>query len=81
VKAAAAYGLMRAFGHGDAAAMTLGASLAQIGEFSFILIVMGVQLDIVPTAARDLVVAGALVSILVNPLLFYAVDRRAAAAV
>jgi CPA2 family monovalent cation:H+ antiporter-2 len=70
VKSVAAFGIMRAFGHERQAALTIAASLAQIGEFSFILIVMGVQLGIVPPEARDLVVAGALVSILVNPLLF-----------
>ena len=70
VKSAAAFGFMRAFGHELEAALTISASLAQIGEFSFILIVMGVQLGIVPPEARDLVVAGALVSILFNPLVF-----------
>ncbi len=70
VKSVAAFAIMRAFGHARQAALTIAASLAQIGEFSFILIVMGVQLAIVPPEARDLVVAGALVSILINPLLF-----------
>ena len=58
----------------------IAASLAQIGEFSFILIVMGVKLAIVPPEAKDLVVAGALVSILVNPLLFRLLDRKTQAA-
>ena len=79
VKSLAAYGIMRAFGHDRAAALTIAASLAQIGEFSFILIVMGVNLTIVPPEARDLVVAGAMLSILVNPLLFHLIDRRFAA--
>jgi CPA2 family monovalent cation:H+ antiporter-2 len=55
--------------------MSIAASLAQIGEFSFILIVMGVDLELVPDAARSLVVAGAMLSILVNPALFVAIDR------
>ena len=76
VKSAGAYGIMRSFGYAPGAALTIAASLAQIGEFSFILIVMGLDLAIVPPEARDLVVAGALVSILVNPLLFYLLDRR-----
>ena len=76
VKSAAAWGIMRLFGHPDDRALTIAASLAQIGEFSFILIVMGVDLAIVPPEARDLVVAGAMASILVNPLLFRAIDRR-----
>jgi CPA2 family monovalent cation:H+ antiporter-2 len=75
VKSAAAYGIVRAFGHGRDKALTIAASLAQIGEFSFILIVMAADLDIVPPAARDLVVAGAMLSILVNPALFYLLDR------
>jgi len=75
VKAAVAYGIMRGFRHDQTAALTVAASLAQIGEFSFILIVMGVGLDIVPAQGRDLVVAGALISILLNAGLFAALDR------
>ena len=51
-------------------ALTIAASLAQIGEFSFIMVTMGVNLDIMPPEARDLVVAGAILSILINPALF-----------
>lgn len=80
VKAVAAYAIVRAFGHGQDVARMIAASLAQIGEFSFILIGMGVGLAIVPEAARDLVVAGALVSILANPLLFRLMEREAAMA-
>lgn len=80
VKSAAAFGIVRAFGHDRQVALTISAALAQIGEFSFILIVMGVKLGIVPTEARDLVVAGALVSILVNPLLFRLISHEAATA-
>ena len=76
VKSAAAWAIMRAFRHSDEKALTIAASLAQIGEFSFILIVMGVDLAIVPPVARDLVVAAAMASILVNPLLFMFIDRR-----
>lgn len=75
VKSAVAYGLMRGFGQDQTAALTVAASLAQIGEFSFILIVMGVGLDIVPGQARDLVVAGALISILLNAAMFAGLDR------
>ena len=78
VKAVAAYGITRVFGHDRAVGFTIAASLSQIGEFSFILISMALALGIVPTEARDLVVAGALVSILINPLLFLALDRRSA---
>jgi CPA2 family monovalent cation:H+ antiporter-2 len=78
VKSVAAYAIVRAFGHDRDTAFTIAASLAQIGEFSFILIVMGVTLGIVPETAQALVVAGALISILVNPVLFALLDRRAA---
>lgn len=77
VKSAAAFAIVRAFGHDRDTALTISASLAQIGEFSFILIVLGRSLQIVPPEAVDLVVAGALAAILVNPFLFAALDRRA----
>ncbi|WP_426035008.1 cation:proton antiporter [Cypionkella sp. TWP1-2-1b2] len=77
IKSVAAYVLMRWFGHDRSAGFVLAASLAQVGEFSFILIGMGVSLKIVPVGARDLVVAAALLSILVNPLLFHLADRYA----
>ena len=77
VKSAVAYYIIRGFGHDHEKGLTIAASLAQIGEFSFILITMGVKLAIVPTEARDLVVAGAMISILLNPLLFHLLDRRA----
>jgi CPA2 family monovalent cation:H+ antiporter-2 len=78
VKSVAAYYIVRGFGHTHDKALTIAASLAQIGEFSFIMISMGVTLDIVSTEARDLVVAGAMISILANPLLFHLLDRREA---
>ena len=76
-KSLAAYLIVRAFGHPNGVALTISASLAQIGEFSFILAVLGVQAQIMPPESRDLIVAGAMVSILVNPLLFLALDRMA----
>jgi CPA2 family monovalent cation:H+ antiporter-2 len=78
-KSAAAYLIVRAFGHPNSVALTISASLAQIGEFSFILVVLGVSLQIVPDTARDLVVAGAILSIIVNPLLFILLDQLAPA--
>jgi len=74
-KSVAAYLIVRAFGYSNSVAMTISASLAQIGEFSFILIVLAVKLAIVPQAASDFVVAGSILSILVNPLMFRAIDR------
>jgi monovalent cation:H+ antiporter-2, CPA2 family len=55
-------------------ALTVSASLAQIGEFSFILIGLGVALGVMPAEGQSLVVAGALLSISVNPLLFKAME-------
>jgi monovalent cation:H+ antiporter-2, CPA2 family len=52
--------------------LMVAASLAQIGEFSFILIALGISAGLVPTEGRDLVVAGALLSIMLNPLVFWA---------
>jgi monovalent cation:H+ antiporter-2, CPA2 family len=55
-------------------ALTVSASLAQIGEFSFILIGLGVALGVMPAEGQSLVVAGALLSIALNPLLFKAME-------
>lgn len=51
-------------------ALTISMSLAQVGEFSFILAALGVSLNLLPVEARSLIVAGALLSIAVNPMLF-----------
>ncbi len=63
--------------------LMVSASLAQIGEFSFILIALGASIGLVPGEGRDLVVAGALFSIMLNPLVFWItaeLQRRANAA-
>ena len=75
-KAVAAYAIVRAFGHGSQTAMTIAASLAQIGEFSFILAGLGVGLKVMPEEARDLILAGSILSILFNPLFFTLAVRR-----
>lgn len=74
-KSAAAYLIVRAFGHPRATALTISASLAQIGEFAFIIAALGVALGILPQQGQDLVLAGALVTIMLNPLAFTVVDR------
>ena len=51
----------------------MAASLAQIGEFSFILAGLGVALGLLPAVGMSLVLAGALISIALNPLLFAAI--------
>ncbi|MBW8269292.1 YbaL family putative K(+) efflux transporter [Caldovatus aquaticus] len=75
-KSLAALLIVRAFGQSWATGLTIAASLAQIGEFSFILAGLGVALGLLPAEGRDLVLAGAILSILLNPLLFGAVERR-----
>jgi CPA2 family monovalent cation:H+ antiporter-2 len=55
-------------------ALTVAVGLAQIGEFSFILGALGTSLSILPPAGMDLLVATAIISIALNPLLFRAVE-------
>ncbi|MBX9827897.1 MAG: Kef family K(+) transporter [Xanthobacteraceae bacterium] len=74
-KSLAAYAIVRAFRHSHATAMTISASLAQIGEFSFILAGLGVTLGLMPEQGRDLILAGAIISIVLNPFLFTLLDR------
>ena len=74
-KPAVAFAVVRALGHPDKTAFTISASLAQIGEFSFILAGLGVGLGLLPAAGRDLVLAGALLSIMVNPMMFAGLAR------
>jgi len=74
-KSVAAYGIVRLFGYPAPTALTISASLAQIGEFSFILVGLGVSLALLPERGRDLVLAGALLSILLNPVFFALLDR------
>jgi monovalent cation:H+ antiporter-2, CPA2 family len=74
-KSLAAYGIVRLFRHPPLTAMTISASLAQIGEFSFILAGLGVGLGLLPGEGRDLIMAGALISIVLNPLIFVSLPR------
>ena len=55
-------------------ALTVSASLAQIGEFSFILMGLGATLGVLPPEAQSLVVAGALISIAINPIVFRGIE-------
>ena len=75
-KSTAAWLIVRAFGRPKRTALIIAASLAQIGEFSFILAGLGLQLQILPAEGQHLILAGALLSIIVNPLLFAWLDRR-----
>jgi CPA2 family monovalent cation:H+ antiporter-2 len=74
-KSIAAYAIVRAFGHPNSTALTISTSLAQIGEFAFIIAGLGLSLKILPKDGHDLVLAGALITIMLNPLLFMVLDR------
>ncbi|HTU10782.1 MAG TPA: YbaL family putative K(+) efflux transporter [Allosphingosinicella sp.] len=78
-KSVAAYLIVRLFRHPTDTALAVSASLAQIGEFSFILASLGTGLNILPAEGRDLILAGAILSILINPFLFGFVAKRSAA--
>jgi len=56
-------------------ALTVGASLAQIGEFSFIVAGLGVSLGLLSQQGHDLVLAGAILSITLNPLMFWVAGK------
>jgi len=73
-KSVAAFAIVLAFRHPVRTALTVSASLAQIGEFSFILAGLGAALGLLPPEGRDLILAGALLSIALNPLTFAGVD-------
>ncbi|RUY04577.1 Kef family K(+) transporter, partial [Mesorhizobium sp. M2A.F.Ca.ET.040.01.1.1] len=73
-KSFAAFVIVIAFRYPIATALMISASLAQIGEFSFILAELGVGLKLLPEQGRDLILAGAILSILLNPLMFLLVD-------
>ncbi|MFB2607993.1 NAD-binding protein, partial [Rhizobium phaseoli] len=74
-KSVAALLIVLAFKKPLATALTISASLGQIGEFSFILAALGVDLGLLPEEGRDLILAGAIISIILNPLLFFLCDR------
>jgi CPA2 family monovalent cation:H+ antiporter-2 len=74
-KSIAAFLIVRLFRYSTSTALTISASLAQIGEFSFILAGLGVSLALLPERGRDLILAGAILSILINPLFFAILDR------
>ena len=72
-KTFAAIALVLVFRYPLNTALTVGASLAQIGEFSFILVGLGLALGLLPAAGQSLVLAGALISIALNPVMFAAI--------
>lgn len=74
VKSLAAFLLVLAFRYPLNTALTVSASLAQIGEFSFILAGLGVSLGLLPVEAQSLILAGAFISITLNPLVFKLIE-------
>ncbi|MBI3433930.1 MAG: cation:proton antiporter [Proteobacteria bacterium] len=74
-KAGIGFAIMRVFRYPQSTSLMVAASRAQIGEFSFILAALGVSLGILPQMGRDLILAGAIFSILLNPLLYAAIDQ------
>ena len=73
-KTLAAVALVLVFRYPLNTALTVGASLAQIGEFSFILAGLGVSLDLLPQEGQSLILAGALISISLNSAVFAAIE-------
>jgi monovalent cation:H+ antiporter-2, CPA2 family len=73
-KSLAAILLVLAFRYPLNTALTVSAGLAQIGEFSFILASLGVSLGLLPEEGQSLILAGAILSIAINPLVFYGIE-------
>ena len=73
-KSLAAFGLVLLFRYPLNTALTVSASLAQIGEFSFILAGLGLQLGLMPEEGQSLILAGAIISIALNSLVFHAIE-------
>ena len=83
-KSLTAFLIVRVFRYSTEAALTISASLTQIGEFSFILVALGMSLGILPVEGQQLIIAGAVLSITLNPLMFLladAIERKRASAV
>ena len=76
---AVCYLLLRLFGVKPAGALTIAVSLAQIGEFSFILADLSIGLNLLPVEARGLILGASILSIFLNPVLFALAARREAA--
>ena len=73
-KSLATFLIVLAFRYPLNTALTVSAGLAQIGEFSFILAGLGISLKLLPAEGQSLILAGALISIALNPLVFRAIE-------
>ncbi len=78
-KSLAAFAIVRILRRPTGAALLVSAALAQIGEFSFILAELGVSLGLMPEDGQGLILAGALISITLNPVAFWVSGRLAPA--
>jgi CPA2 family monovalent cation:H+ antiporter-2 len=76
-KSAAAFAIVRLFGHSRRTALVISASLAQIGEFSFILATLGTTYGLLDADARSLILAAAMITIMLNPGAFLLASRLA----
>jgi CPA2 family monovalent cation:H+ antiporter-2 len=74
-KSLVALGIVLVLGYPLSTALTVSASLGQIGEFSFILAGLGITYGLMEKEGLNLILAGALLSITLNPLMFAGVDR------
>ncbi|MDF2913596.1 MAG: Kef family transporter, partial [Pantoea agglomerans] len=74
-KSVAAWLLVSLLGHSRRTALTISVSLAQIGEFAFILAGLGISLGLLTDEGRNLVLAAAILSIMLNPILFTLLER------
>jgi CPA2 family monovalent cation:H+ antiporter-2 len=79
-KSLAALAITRALGHPLATALRVSAGLAQIGEFSFLLVTLALSLELLPAEAASVIVAAAIITIGINPVVFWLADRLANAA-
>ena len=71
------FGLLRLFGQSREVAATVTAARAQVAEFSFILAGLGLQLNLMPPEARNVILGGAIISIVLNPLVFAILEPKA----
>ncbi len=70
-KGVIAFGIVLALGYPVSTGLMVSAGLAQIGEFSFILLALGISYGLMPPEGRDLVLAGSILSIILNPAVFF----------
>jgi CPA2 family monovalent cation:H+ antiporter-2 len=75
-KGLAAFAIMNVFRQPMETSLLVAVALAQIGEFSFVLAGMGRRFELMSVDTYNLILAGAIISIALNPFLFRIVDGR-----